>query len=89
MTFTKSLIELLCILSKSNPKLSDTLLKLYTPRSIFWNAGLIGLIGMVINQIVLHSFVAFIPLWLANFCAILIAWGWNYHNMLGKLSKYW
>ena len=35
----------------------------------------------------LHHFT--VPLWLANFCAIMVAWGWNYHNMLGKLSKYW
>lgn len=91
MTFTKSLIELLSHpgLSKWNPRLARFLLQLYTPRSVFWNAGLIGLLGMLINQLVLHFFVNFIPLWLANFCAILLAWGWNYHNMLGKLAKYW
>lgn len=91
MTFTKSMIELLShpSFSKWNPKLARFLLKLYKPRSIFWNAGLIGLIGMVINQIILHTFVIYIPLWLANFFAIIIAWGWNYHNMLGKLAKYW
>lgn len=89
MTFTHHMINLLKSLSKYNPKLIKFLIALYKPRTQFWNAGLIGLIGMLINQLVLHYFVAFIPLFMANFCAIMIAWGWNYHNMLGKLSKYW
>lgn len=90
-TFTECLVELLSHSSivKFNPRLASFLLKLYTSRSSFWNYGLICLVGVVINQICLHFFVSFFQLWVANLFSIMIAWGWNYVNALGKLSKYW
>lgn len=90
-TFSRSLVELLSHPSviKLNPKLFVFLLDLYESKSNFWNMGLIGLIGVMINQFALHFFLAYVPLWIANFFGIILAWSWNYHNCFGKLSKYW
>jgi len=90
-TFSRSLVKLLSHPSviKLNPKLFVVLLDLYESKSNFWNMGLIGLIGVLINQISIHFLIAYFPLWLANFFSILIAWVWNYENIFGKLTKYW
>ena len=90
-TFTESLILLLSYppIIKLNPKLLAFLLDLYEKRSKFWNFGLIGLIGMCINQIVMHTLITYLPLWIANSFAILTAWIWNYTNAAGSWTTYW
>lgn len=84
MTFTTFLTKVL-----EHPKVPTWLLDLYVGRPQFWNYALIGLIGVFINQILIHNFIKYVPLWLANFGSIFIAWLWNYFNALGYLSKFW
>lgn len=83
-TFTTMLTDLL-----SNPKLPVMFLKLYLKNPGFWNYAFICGLGVIINQTVLHFFVQYLPLWVANLLAIFIAWMWNYFNAIGFLAKYW
>jgi len=83
-TFTTLLTDLL-----SNTKLPNMFLKAYLKNPRFWNYAFICGLGVIINQLILHLFVLYLPLWTANFIAIFTAWMWNYQNALGYLAKYW
>ena len=63
--------------------------KLYLKNTKFWKYALICGLGIIVNQVFIHLFIRFLPLWIANLFAIIIAWLWNYTNTLGFLSKYW
>jgi len=46
-------------------------------------------IGIGINTYVLYGLVNLFPLWLANFCAILTAFLWNWTMSVGPLGYLW
>jgi len=83
-TVTRLLIKML-----SHPKIPRFIKESYKYKPDFWNYALIGMIGVLINQITIHFFIKYLPLIFANFLSIGIAWMWNYQNALGSLSKYW
>ena len=73
----------------SRKELPNIFLKTYQLKPTFWNYLLICGLGVIINQVVIHLFIQSLPLWIANFLAIFLAFIWNYMNALGPLAKYW
>jgi len=43
-------------------------------------------IGVFINTYILYALVNYLPLWLANLCAILVAFTWNWNLTVGPLG---
>jgi len=89
MMFTNVVMYLLVLVGRWNQKVGKVLTDVYVKNIPFWNYGFICFVGMLINQVVLHFTISLFPLWVANLCAILVAWSWNYLNAVGMLKKYW
>lgn len=75
--FTKTII-----LSLRN----DALKSLYLKRVKFFNYAFVGGCGVLINTILLYALISFLPLYLANWIAILVAWLSNYMFSVGPLG---
>ena len=62
-------------------------LRIYSSNYKFFNYAFVcGAFGISINQLVLHGLVTFMPLYLANFLAILSAWTINYAFTVGPFG---
>jgi len=80
------------------PKFVIGVLNLIDPKKklSFWyikamsllNYMLVCSIGVFINMYVLYALVAFLPLWLANLCAIFTAFTWNWTLTVGPLGYF-
>jgi len=80
------------------PRFIITALNLLDPKKklSFWyikmmsllNYMLVCSIGVIINMYVLYAFIGFLPLWLANLCAIFTAFTWNWTFTVGPLGYF-
>jgi len=63
-------------------RLSNIYLKAYS----FINYALVCGVGVFINMIILLNLAKIFPLYLANVCAIFVAWIWNWSFTVGPLG---
>ena len=62
---------------------NNALKNLYLKRVKFFNYAFVGGCGVLINTILLYALVSFLPLYLANWIAILVAWISNFFFSVG------
>jgi len=63
--------------------------KLYLDNRRFVNYCFVcGVLGVTVNTLILYTLVQFLPLWLANFCAIAGAMVNNYYLTVGPLGYF-
>lgn len=79
--FPAAVLKILAIVDPSK-RFSEIYLRTLS----FINYGIVCGVGVVINMYVLLTAVEFIPLWLANCFAILVAWVWNWNFTVGPLG---
>ncbi len=67
--------------------LKNNMLKnMYLKRVKFFNYAFVGGCGVIINTLLLYALISFLPLYLANWIAILVAWLSNYTFSVGPLG---
>lgn len=71
------------------PTVGSWLAKLYVKMWNPINYAIIGGIGVLINYAVLAATIGFVPWFIGNFFAILIAWVWNWTQAVGHFSYLW
>lgn len=67
--------------------LKNNMLKnLYLKRVKFFNYAFVGGCGVIINTVILYILVGYLPLYLANWIAILVAWLSNFMCSVGPFG---
>lgn len=61
----------------------------YSKNPKFFNYAIICGIGVLIQSIILMFLSNSMPLLLANFIGVLVAWLWNYENSVGRFGGEW
>jgi len=67
----------------------ERLVKIYVKGVNLFNYAIVCGIGVGINMAVIHALINIFPLWLANLCAILTAFLWNWSMSVGPYGWLW
>ena len=67
----------------------EKLVKIYVKGVNLFNYAIVCGIGVGINMAVIHALINIFPLWLANLCAILTAFLWNWSMSVGPYGWLW
>lgn len=79
--FPAVVLKVLAVVDPSK-RFSEIYLKMLS----FINYGIVCGIGVLINMYILLTLAKFVPLWIANCFAILVAWVWNWNFTVGPLG---